>query len=64
MSNAEDHHDDADHQEDDDGADLGMDAQNSNSPNALADSRLITSTTARAMSTVAQVGMVGNQYWT
>ena len=43
---------------------LRMDAQNSNSPNALADSRLITSTTARAMSTVAQAGMVGNQNWT
>ena len=36
-------------------------AQNSNSPKARADSRLITSTTARAMSTVAQVGMSGNQ---
>ena len=39
-------------------------AQNSNSPNARADSRLITSTTASAMSTVAQVGISGNQYWT
>ena len=40
---------------------LRIAAQNSNSPNARADSRLITSTTARAMSTVAQVGMIGNQ---
>ena len=43
---------------------LAMAAQNSNSPNARADSRLITSTTASAISTVAQVGMVGIQYWT
>jgi len=43
---------------------LRIEAQNSNSPNARADSRLITSTTARAMSTVSQVGIVGNQYWT
>ncbi len=41
-----------------------MDAQNSNSPNARADSRLMVSTTASAMSTVAQVGIVGNQNWT
>ena len=43
---------------------LAIAAQNSNSPKALADSRLITSTTARAMSTVAHVGMSGNQNWT
>ena len=43
---------------------LRMAAQNSNSPKALADSRLITRTTASAMSTVAQVGMRGNQNWT
>ena len=38
-------------------------AQNSNSPNARADIRLTASTTASAMSTVAQVGISGNQYW-
>ena len=43
---------------------LAIAAQNSNSPKARADSRLITSTTARAMSTVAQVGISGNQYCT
>ncbi len=43
---------------------LAIAAQNSNSPKARADSRLITSTTARAMSTVAQVGISGNQNWT
>lgn len=42
---------------------LAMAAQNSNSPNARAESRLITSTTASAMSTVAQVGIVGHQNW-
>src|ERR1700709_2468022 len=43
---------------------LAMDAQNSNARNARADSRLIVSTTASAISTVAQVGMSGNQYCT
>ena len=43
---------------------LAIAAQNSNSPNARADSRLITRTTARAIRTVAQVGIVGIQYWT
>ena len=42
---------------------MAIAAQNSNSPNARADSRLITSTTASAISTVAQVGISGNQYW-
>ncbi len=43
---------------------LRIDAQNSNSPNARADSRLMINTTARAISTVAQVGIVGIQNWT
>ncbi len=43
---------------------LAMAAQNSNSPNARADSRLMTRTTASAMRTVAHVGMSGNQYCT
>ena len=43
---------------------FAIDAQNSNSPKARADSRLTTSTTASAISTVAQVGIVGNQYCT
>lgn len=43
---------------------LRIDAQNSNSPKARADSRLMVSTTASAMSTLAQVGMSGNQYFT
>ena len=42
---------------------LSTEAQNSNSPNAFAESRLTTSTTASAMSTVAQVGICGHQYW-
>ena len=41
-----------------------IDAQNSNSPKARAESRLITNTTASAISTVAQVGISGYQYWT
>ena len=45
-------------------ATLRIDAQNSNSPKARAESRLMNSTTASAISTVAQVGMVGNQNWT
>src|SRR4051812_43323719 len=43
---------------------LAREAQNSNSPNARADSRLMTSTTASAISTVAQAAMCGNQYLT
>ena len=38
-------------------------AQNSNSPNARADSRLITRTTASAIKTVIQVSTLGHQYW-
>ena len=43
---------------------LAIAAQNSNSPNARADSKLMISTTASAISTVAQVGINGNQYCT
>src|SRR5437763_13233490 len=39
-------------------------APNSNSPNARADSKLMISTTARAINTVAQVGINGHQYCT
>ena len=39
-------------------------APNSNSPNARADNKLITNTTARAINTVAQVGINGHQYCT
>jgi len=38
-------------------------AQNSNSPNARADNKLITNTTAREINTVAHVGINGHQYW-
>ena len=39
-------------------------APNSNSPNARADNKLITNTTASAINTVAHVGINGHQYWT
>ena len=39
-------------------------APNSNSPNARADNKLMTNTTASAINTVAQVGINGHQYCT
>src|SRR6476661_7787101 len=41
-----------------------IEAQNSNSPNARADNKLMINTTASAINTVAQVGINGNQYCT